>query len=124
MLFYANPNRKINASLFEEMFDQEVENIKTLSNYQEIIKELEKAKIETANKTIEALLEEIQQKEQEVFEMYSLAHTNYSIGKYQQTLYFKNLQAIKTQIKEVAVWLYNDDSSAMSKKLRSQLIDI
>lgn len=124
MLFYANTNRKFNASLFEEMFDMEVEKTLTLSNFQEIISELEKAKIETTNKTIEALLEEIQQKEQEVFEMYSLAHTNYSICKYQQTLYFKKMQAIKTQIKEVALWLYNNDIGAMSIKLKSQLDDI
>jgi hypothetical protein len=30
MLFAANPNRKFNASLFDEMFDMEVENTLTL----------------------------------------------------------------------------------------------
>jgi hypothetical protein len=83
MLFHANTNKKISASLFDEMFDMEVKDTINLSNFEEIIKELEKVVIETANKTIEALLEEIQQKEQEVFKMYSLAHTNYSFSKYQ-----------------------------------------
>jgi hypothetical protein len=124
MLFNANSNRKFSASLFDEMFDMEVENTRTLSNHQQLIEELEKVKIETANKTIEELLEELLQKEQEVFEMYSFAHTNYSIIKNKQTLYFKNIQASKIQIKEVAVWLYNDDTTAMSTKLRSQLIEI
>jgi hypothetical protein len=62
MLFAANPNRKFSASLFDEMFDMEVENTLTLSNHQELIKELEKLPIETTNKTIEGLLEELKQK--------------------------------------------------------------
>jgi hypothetical protein len=41
MLFAANPNRKFSASLFDEMFDMEVDNTLTLSNHQELIKELE-----------------------------------------------------------------------------------
>jgi hypothetical protein len=118
MLFAANTNRKFNASLFDEMFDMEVENTLTLSNHQELIKELEKLPIETTNKTIEGLLEELQQKQQEVFEMYSLAHTNYSFNKYQQTLYYKNIQAIRTQIKEVALWLFDDETTAMPVELR------
>jgi hypothetical protein len=75
MLFAANPNRKF-ASLFDEMFDMEVENTLTLSNHQELIKELEKLSIETTNKTIEVLLKNYNKKQQqELFEMYSLAHT-------------------------------------------------
>jgi uncharacterized protein YfbU (UPF0304 family) len=122
MLFHANTNRKISASLFDEMFDMEVENTINLSNFQEIIKEPEKVKIETTNKTIEALLEEIQQKEQEVFEMYSLAHTNYSFRKYQQTLYYKKMQAIRTQIKEVAIWLFDNQVNAMPFELKKHFI--
>ncbi len=122
MLFHANTNRKISASLFDEMFDMEVENTINLSNFQEIIKELEKVKIETANKTIEALLEEIQQKEQEVFEMYSLAHTNYSFSKYQRTLYYKKIHAIRTQIKEVAIWLFDSQVNAMPFELKKHFI--
>jgi hypothetical protein len=118
MLFAANPNRKFNASLFDEMFDMEVENTLTLSNHQELIKELEKLPIETTNKTIEGLLEELQQKQQEVFEMYSLAHTNYSFSKYQQTLYYKNIQVLRTEIKEVALWLFEDQVTAMPVTLR------
>jgi hypothetical protein len=118
MLFAANPNRKFNASLFDEMFDMEVENTLTLSNYQELIKELENLSIETTNKTIEVLLKELQQKQQEVFEMYSLAHTNYSFSKYQQTLYYKNIQVLRTEIKEVALWLFEDQVTAMPVTLR------
>jgi hypothetical protein len=40
MLFAANPNRKFNASLFDEMFDMEVENTLTLKP-SEPIEELE-----------------------------------------------------------------------------------
>jgi hypothetical protein len=119
MLFTANPNRKFSASLFEEMFDLEVENIRTLSINQQLIKELEKLRIETSNKTIEELLEELQQKQQEVFEMYSLAHTNYSLSKYQQTLYYKNIQTIRTEIKEVALWLFDAEVNDMPVKLRN-----
>ena len=122
MLFHANTNRKYNASLFEEMFDIEVEDTINLSNFQEIIKELEKVKIETANKTIEALLEEIHQKEQEVFEMYSLAHTNYSFSKYQQTLYYKKIHAIRNQVKEVAIWLFDSQVNAMPFELKKHFI--
>jgi hypothetical protein len=118
MLFAANPNRKFSASLFDEMFDMEVDNTLTLSNHQELIKELEKLPIETTNKTIEGLLEELEQKQQEVFEMYSLAHTNYSFSKYQQTLYYKNIEAIRTQIKEVALWLFDGEITAMPVKLK------
>jgi hypothetical protein len=118
MLFAANPNRKFNASLFDEMFDMEVENTLTLSNHQELIKELENLSIETTNKTIEVLLKELQQKQQEVFEMYSLAHTNYSFSKYQQTLYYKNIQVLRTEIKEVALWLFEDQVTAMPVTLR------
>jgi hypothetical protein len=118
MLFAANPNRKFNASLFDEMFDMEVENTLTLSNYQELIKELENLSIETTNKTIEVLLKELLQKQQEVFKMYSLAHTNYSFSKYQQTLYYKNIQVLRTEIKEVALWLFEDQVTAMPVTLR------
>jgi hypothetical protein len=118
MLFAANPNRKFNASLFDEMFDMEVENTLTLSNHQELIKELDNLSIETTNKTIEVLLKELQQKQQEVFEMYSLAHTNYSFSKYQQTLYYKNIQVLRTEIKEVALWLFEDQVTAMPVTLR------
>jgi hypothetical protein len=118
MLFAANPNRKFNASLFDEMFDMEVENTLTLSNHQELIKELENLSIETTNKTIEVLLKELQQKQQIVFEMYSLAHTNYSFSKYQQTLYYKNIQVLRTEIKEVALWLFEDQVAAMPITLR------
>jgi len=118
MLFDANSNRKSSDSVFEEMFDMEVENTRSLSNHQQLLKELKKEKIETANKKIEALLEELQQKQQQVFEMYSLAHTNYSWSKYQQTLYYKKIQAIRTQIKEVALWLFGGQVNAMPSELQ------
>lgn len=120
MLFHASPNRKISASLFEEMFEIEVANTDTLSNYQEVVAALEKLHIETANKAIEVILGELEQKQQEVFEMYSLAHTNYSFTKYQNTLYYKNIQAIRVQIKEVALWMYDGDCNAMPIQLRKQ----
>jgi hypothetical protein len=50
--------------------------------------------------------------------MYSLAHTNYSFSKYQQTLYYKNIQVLRTEIKEVALWLFEDQVTAMPVTLR------
>jgi hypothetical protein len=41
--------------------------------------------------SIEMLLEEIEHKQTQFFEMYSLAHTNYSFTKYQLTLYYKTI---------------------------------
>jgi hypothetical protein len=116
MLFYTNSNRKISASLFEEMFEMEDENTHIHSNLQVFAYDPINLEIETCNKTIKILLEEIEQKQQEVFEMYSLAHTNYSFNKYQQTLYYKNIQVITNQIKEVALWLFDGDISAMPVK--------
>lgn len=118
MLFASNPNQKFCASLFEEMFDLEVENTRAPSIHQTLINEIEKLRIETFNKTIEELLEELQQKQHEVFEMYSLAHTNYSLRKYQQTLYYKNIQAINTQIKDVALWLFEGEVNDMPVNIR------
>jgi hypothetical protein len=75
MLFAANSNRKISASLFDEMFDLEIDNTLTPSNHQELLKELELLKFETSNKTIEALLEELQQNQQKVFDLYGSGNT-------------------------------------------------
>jgi hypothetical protein len=118
MLFSANSNRKIRASLFEEMFDMEDENTLIHQNLQAFAKEPTNLEIEISNKTIEALLEEIEHKQHEVFEMYSLAHTNYSFKKYQQTLYYKDIQELRTQVKDVALWLFEGEINTMPFMLK------
>jgi hypothetical protein len=118
MLFSANSNRKISASLFDEMFDFEQENTAVSSNHQELLKELEQLKFITSNKTIEVLLEELQQNQQKVCDLYSLDHINYSFSSYQQTLHYKKIQVIRTQIKELALWLFDGQLNAMPFELR------
>jgi hypothetical protein len=69
------------------MFDMEVDNTLTLSNHQELIKELEKL-LKLPTKTNRRTPGRTKQNNASN-EMYSLAHTNYSFSKYQQTLYYK-----------------------------------
>jgi hypothetical protein len=105
MLFAANSNRKISASLFDEMFDLELDNTLTPSNHQELLKELEQLKFETSNKTIVAVLEELQQNQQKVFDLYGADHINYSFSSTNNTLHYKNIQLVRNEIKQVAIWL-------------------
>lgn len=123
MLFSANSNRKISASLFDEMFDFEQENTAVHSNHQELLKELEQLKFETFNKTIEILLEELQQNQQKVYDLYSLDHINYSFSSYQQTLHYKNVQLLRNEMKQLAFWLYDYDITTMPLELRKHFID-
>jgi hypothetical protein len=123
MLFAANSNRKISASLFDEMFDLEIDNTLTPSNNQELLKELEQLQFETSNKTIEALLEDLQQNQQKVFDLYRADQSNYSFSVYQQTAHYKNIQLLKDEIKQVALWLYDNDITAMPLELRQYFHD-
>jgi hypothetical protein len=123
MLFESNSNRKISASLFDEMFDIEIVNTQALSNRQEILKELEELKFETSNKTIEALLQELQQNQQKVFDLYSADNINYSFPVYQQTSHYKNIQLLRDEIKQVAIWLYDNDITTMPLELRKYFLD-
>jgi hypothetical protein len=123
MLFAAKSNRKISASLFDEMFDLEIENTAITSNHQELLKELEQLKFKTSNKTIEDLLEELQQNQQKVFDLYGADHTNYSFSTYQQTSHCKNIQLLRNEIKQVAIWLYDNDITAMPLELRQYFHD-
>jgi hypothetical protein len=123
MLFAANSNRKISASLFDEMFDLELDNTLTPSNNQELLKELEQLQFETSNKTIEALLQDLQQNQQKAFDLYSADNINYSFSIYQQTAHYKNIQLLKDEIKQVALWLYDNDITAMPLELRQYFHD-
>jgi 23S rRNA maturation-related 3'-5' exoribonuclease YhaM len=123
MLFAANSNRKISASLFDEMFDLELENTAVPSNHKELLKELEQLKFETSNKTIEALLKEIQQNQQKVFDLYRADQINYSFSTYQQTLHYKNIQLLRNEIKQVAIWLHDNDITTMPLELRQYFHD-
>jgi hypothetical protein len=123
MLFAANSNRKISASLFDEMFDLELGNTAAPSNHQELLKELEQLQFETSNKTIEALLEDLQQNQQKVFDLYRADQSNYSFSVYQQTAHYKNIQLLKDEIKQVALWLYDNDITAMPLELRQYFHD-
>jgi hypothetical protein len=123
MLFAANSNRKISASLFDEMFDLDLDNTLTPSNHQELLKELELLKFETSNITIEALLEELQQNQQKVFDLYGADHINYSLSAYQQTTHYKNIQLVRNEIKQVAIWLYDNDITSMPLELRKYFLD-
>ena len=122
MLFAANSNRKISASLLEEMFDLEIETKLAPSNHQELLKELEQLKIETTNKTFEVLLEELQQNQQKVFNLYCLDHINYTFSENHQTLHYKNVQLLRNKVKQVAIWLYHGDINTMPLKLRQYFI--
>lgn len=123
MLFAANSNRKISTSLFDEMFDLEIDSTLTPSSHQELLKELEQLKFETSNKTIEALLEELQQNQQKVFGLYGADHINYSFSTYQQTSHYKNIQLLRNEIKQVAIWLYDNDITTMPLELRQYFQD-
>jgi hypothetical protein len=123
MLFAANSNRKISASLFDEMFDLELDNTLTPSNHQELHQELEQLKFETTNKTIEDVLEELQQNQQKVFDLYGADHINYSFSTYQQISHYKNIQLLRTEIKQVAIWLYDNDITTMPLKFRQYFQD-
>jgi hypothetical protein len=105
MLFAANSNRKISASLSDEMFDLELDNTAVPSNHQELLKELKQLKFKTSNKTIEDLLEELQQNQQKVFDLYGADQINYSFSTYQQTSHYRNIQLLRDEIKQVALWL-------------------
>lgn len=123
MLFAANSNRKISASLFDEIFNHEPEDTAAPLNQQELLKELEQLKFDSSNKTIEALLEELQQNQQKIFDLYSANHTNYYFSTYQQTVHYKNIQLLRNEIKQVAVWLYDNNVSTMPAALRQHFHD-
>lgn len=122
MLFAANSDRKISTSLFDEMFDLKLDNTLTPSNHNELLKKLEQLKFETSNKTIDALLEELHHNRQKVFDLYCLDHINYSFSVFQQTLHYKNIQLFRTEIKQVALWLYNYDRTTMPLELRKHFL--
>ena len=122
MLFAANSNRNLSTSLLNEMFDIEEETLEPL-NLHEVLQELEQLKIETPNKTIELLLEELQQNQQKGFDLYSQANTNYSFSIYQETEHYQNVQSFRNEIKQVAIWLYDNDSTTMPLELRKHFID-
>jgi len=123
MLFAANSNRKISASLLDEMFDLEPDMTLTPSNNQELLKELEQLQFETSNKTIEALLEELKQNQQKVFDLYGADQINYSFSTFQQTSHYKNIQLLRDEIKQVAFWLYDNDITTMPVELRQYFHD-
>lgn len=123
MLFAANSNRKISASLFDEIFDHEPEDTAAPSKQQQLLKELEQLKFDRSNKTIEALLEELQQNQQKVFDLYGANQINYSFSTYKQTVHYKNIQLLRNEIKQVAVWLYDNDISTMPAALRQYFHD-
>jgi len=123
MLFASNSNRKISTSLLDEIFGIEEEDTLVTSKHHELFQELEQLKIENSNKTIELLLEELQQNQQKGFDLYSLANHNYSLSDYQQTDHYQNIKLFRNEIKQVAIWLYDKDSSAMPSEVLKHFID-
>lgn len=123
MLFAGNSNRRMSASLMDEiMGSDEQEDLNPHSSYQDVIKELEKLDIDFGNVTIAEILQIISKKITQVFEMCKSADPNYPFRRYEITPENQHLHIIKTHVQEVAIWLYDGERAAMPADLKKYML--
>lgn len=87
----SNHNPKFIEISYEEIYEDFITKDFSYWNAKTVTKELNNLNIETANKTITDVLKETYLKVQEIFDMYGLAHTNFSLDRWQKTQYYYNL---------------------------------
>ena len=116
-----NHNSEIFEISYEEIFEDFIYKDSSYWNAKTVTKELNSLNIETANKTISEVLKETYLKEQEIFDMYGLAHTNFSLNRFHKTQYYYNLKCIKTHLKQVALWLYDGKLMNIPLDLSTQM---
>jgi hypothetical protein len=117
----SNHNPKFIEISYEEIYEDFKPKDFSYWNAKTVVKELNNLNIDTANKTITEVLKETYLKEQDIFDIYGLAHTNFSLDRFHKTLYYYNLQGIKSHLKEVALWLYDGKVMNIPPDLKTQM---